>query len=79
MFAGYVWLSRTGTGDLVITTTTNQDSPVSEGLKPVLTIDVWEHAYYLKYQYRRPSYIENWWKLVNWDAAEELDSWWKTQ
>lgn len=76
-FPGYVWLSRNEAGELVITTTANQDSPVSEGLQPLLCLDVWEHAYYLKFQYRRPVYVEHWWKLVDWKAIEGLDMWWK--
>jgi Fe-Mn family superoxide dismutase len=56
-------------GVLVVSSTPNQDSPVSQGMAPILTIDVWEHAYYLKYQNRRPEYIENWWHTINWNEA----------
>lgn len=60
------------TKKLVIISTSNQDSPLSQGLTPLMTIDIWEHAYYLKHQNRRPEYIENWWKVANWSKAEEL-------
>lgn len=68
--SGWAWLSKKSDGSLFIHSTPNQDSPVSEGLFPLLTIDVWEHAYYLKYQNRRDEFIANFWNLVNWDEVE---------
>ncbi len=67
--SGWAWLVVDGGGALSITSTPNQDSPLSRGLTPILGLDVWEHAYYLKYQNRRPEYIENWWNVVNWDQV----------
>lgn len=64
--SGWTWLVRDGEGILSIINTPNQDSPISKGLIPLLGLDVWEHAYYLKYQNRRAAYIENWWNVVNW-------------
>jgi superoxide dismutase, Fe-Mn family len=66
--SGWAWLVHDGSG-LAITSTANQDSPVSDGQTPLLGVDVWEHAYYLKYQNRRPDYIGAWWNVVNWDEV----------
>lgn len=67
--SGWVWLVLSKAEGLKIIATPLQDSPISQGLKPVLGLDVWEHAYYLKYQNRRPEYIENWWNVVSWEEA----------
>jgi Fe-Mn family superoxide dismutase len=63
--SGWAWLVRRGDG-LAVVSTANQDNPLSDGLTPIMGIDVWEHAYYLKYQNRRPEYVSNWWNVVNW-------------
>lgn len=67
--SGWAWLVKNGDGTLVVTSTANQDNPVSSGQLPILGLDVWEHAYYLKYQNRRPDYIKNWWNVINWKEA----------
>jgi Fe-Mn family superoxide dismutase len=67
--SGWAWLVRTGSS-LDIYSTANQDSPIMEGKYPVMGLDVWEHAYYLKYQNRRPEYISAWWSVVNWPEVE---------
>ncbi len=73
--SGWAWLVSDGSGNLKITSTANQDSPYSEGQTPLLGIDVWEHAYYLKYQNRRPDYVSAWWNVVNWDeVAKRFDA-----
>ena len=67
--SGWAWLVETPQGKLQITSTPNQNSPLMEGNTPLLGLDVWEHAYYLKYQNRRPEYINAWWNLVDWNAV----------
>jgi Fe-Mn family superoxide dismutase len=66
--SGWTWLVVAG-GSLAVTSTPNQDTPISEGKTPILGIDVWEHAYYLKYQNRRPDYLTAWWNVVNWSEV----------
>ena len=66
--SGWAWLVKKDSG-LAVVSTANQDSPLSDGLAPILGIDVWEHAYYLKYQNRRPEYITAFWNVINWEAV----------
>jgi Fe-Mn family superoxide dismutase len=68
--SGWAWLVHDGSG-LAIVSTPNQDSPISDGKTPILGVDVWEHAYYLKYQNRRPDYLDAWWNTVNWAKVAE--------
>jgi len=68
--SGWAWLSLNRFGKLVVHSTPNQDNPRMEGMKPVIGLDVWEHAYYLKYQNRRPDYVGAWWNVINWQQAE---------
>jgi len=67
--SGWGWLCKDGGGKLSVVATPNQDSPISQGLVPLLGVDVWEHAYYLHYQNRRPDYLAAWWNVVNWDKV----------
>ena len=68
--SGWSWLVHDGSG-LAVVSTANQDNPISDGKTPLLGVDVWEHAYYLKYQNRRPDYIDAWWNVVNWPKVAE--------
>jgi len=68
--SGWVWLVSSG-GKLAVESTANQDNPMSDGKKPIFGIDVWEHAYYLKYQNRRPDYLAAWWNVINWDEVNK--------
>jgi Fe-Mn family superoxide dismutase len=70
--SGWAWLGVNESKRLVVVTCANQDPPFLQGIQPILGIDVWEHAYYLKYQNRRPEYITAFWNVVNWKKAEEL-------
>ncbi|MGP0587160.1 superoxide dismutase [Paenibacillus timonensis] len=70
--SGWAWLVVGKDGKLAVTSTPNQDNPLSEGLTPILGLDVWEHAYYLKYQNKRPDYIAAFWNIINWDEVNRL-------
>lgn len=70
--SGWAWLVRNQQNELKVLSLPNQDSPLYLELTPILAIDVWEHAYYLKYQNRRAEYVQNWWNVVNWDAVSRL-------
>ena len=67
--SGWAWLVKDSSGALAVVSTANQDSPISDGQTPLLGCDVWEHAYYLKYQNKRPDYIDAFWNVVNWDEV----------
>jgi Fe-Mn family superoxide dismutase len=67
--SGWAWLVRTSDGKLQVTSTANQDSPLMEGMYPILGNDVWEHAYYLKYRNNRAEYLKQWWNVVNWNEV----------
>jgi Fe-Mn family superoxide dismutase len=69
--SGWAWLVKDGSGKFEILSTANQDSPLMDGKTPILGLDVWEHAYYLKYQNRRPEYISAWWNVISWDDVNK--------
>ena len=69
--SGWAWLTKDASGKLAISSLPNQDSPLMTGLTPIVGLDVWEHAYYLKYQNKRPDYIAAFWNVLNWDVAEK--------
>lgn len=69
--SGWAWLSVDRQGSIILSSTANQDTPLAQGHIPFFGLDVWEHAYYLKYQNKRPDYISAWWQVVNWDQVEE--------
>ena len=72
--SGWAWLAIAANGQYKIVTTPNQDNPITQGMQPILGLDVWEHAYYLKYQNRRPDYINAWWNVINWEQVQENDA-----
>ncbi len=69
--SGRTWLVKDENNNLKILNTANQNCPISQGLTPILGLDIWEHAYYLKYQNRRHEYVQNWWNVINWKVVEE--------
>lgn len=69
--SGWAWLVKNPDGSLEVLSTANQDNPLTDGKQPVLGLDVWEHAYYLKHMNKRPDYVAAWWHVVDWDAVEE--------
>lgn len=69
--SGWAWLIKDKDGKLQIISTANQDSPIMNGISPIMGLDVWEHAYYLKYQNQRGEYIDNWWNVVNWEEVQK--------
>ena len=69
--SGWAWLVKDSSGELAVVSTPNQDSPISDGQTPLLGVDVWEHAYYLKYQNKRPEYLDAFWNVVNWDYVAQ--------
>ena len=69
--SGWAWLTKKADGSLAIETTPNADTPLTSANKAILTLDVWEHAYYIDYRNARPKFIEAWWSLVNWDFANK--------
>jgi len=70
--SGWTWLVQGKDGKVMIMNTQNQVTPISEGYRPILALDIWEHAYYLKYQNRRADYISNWWNVVNWKNVSQM-------
>ena len=70
--SGWTWLVQGKDGKVRIMNTQNQATPISEGYRPILALDIWEHAYYLKYQNRRADYISNWWNVVNWNSVSQM-------
>jgi Fe-Mn family superoxide dismutase len=68
--SGWAWLGKNASGKLSVISMPNQDAPLMEGFQPVIGVDVWEHAYYLKYQNRRAEYLSSWWNLINWEEAD---------
>lgn len=72
--SGWAWLVIAPNGQYKIVSTPNQDNPITQGLQPILGLDVWEHAYYLKYQNKRPDYINAWWHVINWEQVYQNDA-----